>query len=144
VLTKFPAKPAPSAGALDLRPTVTVQRAAELIDVSAPSASVLVSDLVKPGVPVETTGRQRDRVFRYRDYDEALGGSSLPFSARTSRQDAEEGLDVGVGADVAVAVEVGAAAGGAACAGKAGEEGLDVGVGADVAVAVEVGGVDGQ
>src|SRR5262245_34860282 len=62
-------------------------------------------------------------------------------SARPAAQDAEEGLDVGVGAEVAVPVEVGGAVAGRsrAVACNAGEEGLDVGVGADVAVAVEVG-----
>ena len=50
-------------------------------------------------------------------------------SARPAAQHAEERLDIRIGAGIAVAVEVGAAARGAAVAGKAGEEGLDVGVG---------------
>src|SRR5262249_9219369 len=68
----------------------------------------------------------------------AAGG--LRWSAGSARQDSEEGLDVGIGAEVAVVVEVGRAAGCAADAGEAGEEGLDVGVGAGVAVVVEIGG----
>src|SRR5689334_12006281 len=65
----------------------------------------------------------------------------------SASEDAEEGLDVCVGAHIAVGVEVSAEAeaGGAAVACKTGEEGLDVGVGAGVAITVEVGGAaDGR
>src|SRR5256885_1697279 len=72
-----------------------------------------------------------------------LAPSVRGYSARSPREHAEEGLDVGVGGRVAVAVEVGAAAGGAAVAGEAGEERFDVGVGADISVGVEVGGAAG-
>lgn len=70
VITKFPAKAnlLRLLGTLYLRPTMTVQLAARLIDVSLPTANVLVSDLVSLGILHEITGRQRDRVFRYRDY----------------------------------------------------------------------------
>src|SRR5262245_13326109 len=70
------------------------------------------------------------------------GNKKLEVSAVASREDAEEGLDVGVGAHIAVVVEVGGAGArwGGAVAGQAREEGLDVRVGADVPVAVEVGG----
>src|SRR5262245_26091606 len=65
-------------------------------------------------------------------------------SAGVAGQDAEEGLDVGVGAAVTVAVEVGRAAGRAAGAAEAGKEGLDVGVVADIPIAVEVRGARGR
>src|SRR5947208_2319185 len=69
------------------------------------------------------------------------GDMGFTTSARSTSQDSEEALDIGVGADVAVAVEVGR--GGArwrgAASREAGEEALNIGVGADVAVAVKVG-----
>ena len=61
-----------------------------------------------------------------------------PGSAGAAAEDAEECLEVEVGAVVAVAVEVGGATGGAAVAAEAGEEGFDVGVGAGVTIVVEV------
>src|SRR5262249_40268897 len=64
-------------------------------------------------------------------------------SARPARQDPEERLDVGVGAQVAVVVEVDVA-GWAAGAREAREEGLDVRLGADVTIAVEVGAAAGE
>src|ERR1041384_5523697 len=60
-------------------------------------------------------------------------------SAGAARKNAEERLDVGVGANPAVAVEVGVGgAVGATVAREAGEERLDVRVGTDGAVAVVV------
>src|SRR5436853_168397 len=59
--------------------------------------------------------------------------------AGAAGKDAEEALDVGVGADVAVAVEVGGAAGWAAAATEAGEEVFDGAGGAGVLVADDAG-----
>src|SRR4051812_46294743 len=66
----------------------------------------------------------------------AFGGGLR--EAAFSGQEAEERLDIGVGADIPVLIDVGAAAGVAAVAGQARKEGFNVGVGAGIAVVVEV------
>src|SRR5262245_49051033 len=92
------------------------------------------------GKPETKTPRPRGRGVGCINLERTRRGGP-PWSAVAAGQDAEERLDVGVGADVAVAVKVGggAAGRGRAVAAQAGEEGLDVEVGADVTVAVEVG-----
>src|SRR5262245_26770172 len=103
-------------------------------------ASEILNDSSLPTCPSRTTVPARK--------EKGAGLGPAPFrrasltgrSARAPAQDAEERLDVGVGADVPVAVEVGGAGarGGRAVAGDAGKERLDVGVRAHVPVAVEV------
>lgn len=58
------------------QPTVTPRWVAERLDVSAPTASSLVSGLERVGILREMTGRQKWRVFSYRDYLALFAGIS--------------------------------------------------------------------
>ncbi len=53
-------------------PIVTTSRVVSLTDTTKPTASKAIQVLVDLGILVETSGRQRDRSFRYRDYLELL------------------------------------------------------------------------
>ena len=53
-------------------PVVTIATVVRLLDTSKPTAARAVDALVKTGVLVETTGRQRDRSFAYERYLDRL------------------------------------------------------------------------
>lgn len=55
-------------------PMVTVPRASELLNATAPTARKAVDLLAELGVLRETTGKQRDRVFAYHKYLQILTG----------------------------------------------------------------------
>jgi len=55
-------------------PVLTVSRAVELLGVSAPAARKAIGLLEDLGVLRETTGKQRDRVYAYREYMQILTG----------------------------------------------------------------------
>lgn len=57
---------------LTFQPTVNVRRVADRMGVSMPTANVLVHDLVTIGLLREITGRERNRVFRYESYLDAI------------------------------------------------------------------------
>ena len=59
---------------LPSNPVVTVPRAAELLGVTAPPARKAVELLEELGVLGEVTGKQRGRVYAYREYLQALVG----------------------------------------------------------------------
>jgi len=58
--------------ALPQHPVITLPRAIELLGVAKPTAAKCIDDLCDAGVLQETTGRQRDRVYVYREYMEVL------------------------------------------------------------------------
>jgi Fic family protein len=53
-------------------PMITIQSAVKLLDTSKPTAMKAVDALVKADVLREITGRQRDRVYAYRNYLDVL------------------------------------------------------------------------
>jgi len=55
------------------RPVITVKSAATLCDTTRPTASKAIDSLCAVGILEETSGRQRDRVYRYRRYMDLLG-----------------------------------------------------------------------
>ena len=57
---------------LPSNPIVTVPRAATLLGTTAPTARKAVEVLEELGVLHETSGRQRDRVYAYQAYLQAL------------------------------------------------------------------------
>ena len=57
---------------LPKHPIVTIARVTSLLDTTKPTANKAVTSLVDAGVLVETTGRKRDRTFRYDAYLELL------------------------------------------------------------------------
>ncbi len=59
-------------------PVVTLATACELIGVTRPTASKAIEMLRQAGVLVETTGRQRDRIYAYRDYLDVLAEDTEP------------------------------------------------------------------
>jgi len=59
---------------LPVHPMVTVSKASELLDTTAPTARKAVDILTDLGVFRETTGKQRDRVFAYHEYLQILTG----------------------------------------------------------------------
>ena len=59
---------------LPSNPVVTVARASELLGVTAPPARKAVELLEELGVLGEVTGKQRGRVYAYREYLQALVG----------------------------------------------------------------------
>lgn len=59
--------------ALARRPIVTVKAIAAMLDVTIPTANTLAADFESLGILQEITGKQRDRVFRYREYLKVLG-----------------------------------------------------------------------
>ena len=59
---------------LPSNPVVTVPRASELLGVTAPPARKAVELLEELGVLGEVTGKQRGRVYAYREYLQTLGG----------------------------------------------------------------------
>jgi hypothetical protein len=48
------------------------------LEVSYPTANALMNGLERLGIVVETTGRDRNRVFLYRPYLDLLGGDMEP------------------------------------------------------------------
>lgn len=50
------------------QPLVTAKSVESMLGVSQPTASALIRDLARIGVLTERTGRQRDRVYVYREY----------------------------------------------------------------------------
>ncbi len=61
---------------LPAAPIVTVQRVAELLDITPPTARKAIELLQDAGVLGETTGRQRDRVYAFERYLHALTAES--------------------------------------------------------------------
>ena len=59
---------------LPSHPVMTVQRAARLLGVTAPTARKAIDLLETLDVLRETTGRQRDRVYAYHEYMRILTG----------------------------------------------------------------------
>ncbi|MCB1058393.1 MAG: Fic family protein [Acidobacteria bacterium] len=57
-------------------PVLTIPRAADLLTTSRPTASSAITLLTKAGILTETTGRKRDRIFRYEAYLERLGAGT--------------------------------------------------------------------
>jgi len=57
------------------RPVVTGKVVERVLDVSQPTASALVRDLQGLGVLAEITGKQRNRIFAYRDYLDLFPGA---------------------------------------------------------------------
>ncbi len=57
---------------LPKRPILTVGTAMTLLEASRPTAARAVDALVAAGILTETTGRKRDRTFRYSEYLEHL------------------------------------------------------------------------
>ena len=57
---------------LPKRPILTVGTAMTLLEASRPTAARAVDALVAAGILTETTGRKRDRAFRYSEYLEHL------------------------------------------------------------------------
>lgn len=53
---------------LYLHPLITVNRVAELTQMTFPPANDLVARFVENGILHEITGQARNRVFRYSDY----------------------------------------------------------------------------
>jgi Fic family protein len=53
---------------LPSHPIITVAKAVKLLQTTKPTAIKAVSGLVDAGILVETTGRRRDRIFRYEAY----------------------------------------------------------------------------
>ncbi|MEQ8771053.1 MAG: Fic family protein [Phycisphaerales bacterium] len=62
---------------LPANPIVTVQRAAELLGLTAPPARKAIDLLEAQGVLRETSGKQRDRVYAYHHYLRALTGEGV-------------------------------------------------------------------
>ena len=62
--------------ALPSRPVLTIAGAMELLSTTRPTAAKAVSTLVKAGVLVETSGRRRDRTFRYAAYLDLLNAGT--------------------------------------------------------------------
>jgi Fic family protein len=54
--------------ALPAHPVITVAEAVRLLKTTKPTATKAVSGLVEAGILVETTGRRRDRAYRYEAY----------------------------------------------------------------------------
>ena len=59
---------------LPTHPAVTLPGVRELLDTTAPTGSKVLAILVELGILHEVTGRQRDRVYVYRDYVDTLAG----------------------------------------------------------------------
>lgn len=53
-------------------PIITLPRAMELLKTTKPTAGKAIDALCKAGILVETTGRQRDRVYAYNEYLKVL------------------------------------------------------------------------
>jgi Fic family protein len=53
-------------------PIVTLARAMNLLHTTKPTALKAIGALVKAGILHETTGKERDRVFAYRNYLQVL------------------------------------------------------------------------
>jgi len=49
-------------------PVLNIKRVSTLLDIKANTAATLVNDFVKHGVLEELTGKQRNRIFRFKDY----------------------------------------------------------------------------
>jgi Fic family protein len=58
---------------LPRHPIVTVAKVAKILSTSKPTSIKAIQTLVKAKVLVETTGRKRDRLFRYKAYLQRLG-----------------------------------------------------------------------
>ena len=54
--------------ALPAHPIVTIAEAVNLLQTTKPTAAKAVAGLVEAGILVETTGRRRDRAYRYEAY----------------------------------------------------------------------------
>lgn len=57
---------------LATRPVLTLPAAIELLDTTRPTAGKAIDTLQQAGIPRETTGRQRDRVYAYDAYLQVL------------------------------------------------------------------------
>jgi Fic family protein len=57
---------------LPSHPIVTLALASDLLGVTKPTAAKVIGALTSLGMLVETTGRQRDRVYAYQAYLDAL------------------------------------------------------------------------
>ncbi len=62
---------------LPTHPFVTVAKASELLDLTAPPARKAIELLEDLGVLCETTGKQRDRVYLYQEYLHTLAGENV-------------------------------------------------------------------
>ena len=63
---------------LPAHPIITVARAVKLLKTTKPTATKAITGLVDAGVLVETTGRRRDRAFRYETYLDILRSGTEP------------------------------------------------------------------
>jgi Fic family protein len=63
---------------LPAHPIITVAKAAKLLKTTKPTATKAITGLVDAGVLVETTGRRRDRAFRYETYLDILRSGTEP------------------------------------------------------------------
>lgn len=59
-------------------PTITLVSAAKLAAVSKPTAGKAIDALSRAGVLTEITGRERDRVYAYREYLDVLATDTEP------------------------------------------------------------------
>lgn len=62
--------------ALFQRPLITLRGVREVLKVSAPTASSLLTAMAAAGILRETTGKQRNRIFAYAEYLDLIPGSS--------------------------------------------------------------------
>jgi Fic family protein len=68
---------------LQRKPIITIPATAEQLSLSAPTVTKALQHMMKLSMVVETTGKQRHRLFTYYSYLEILNrGTELP---RTSR-----------------------------------------------------------
>ena len=63
---------------LPAHPIITVAKAVKLLNTTKPTATKAITGLVDAGVLVETTGRRRDRAFRYETYLDILRSGTEP------------------------------------------------------------------
>ena len=64
---------------LQSRPIIAIPKAAEKLNLSAPTVRKSVAHLVELGIARETTGRQRGRLFVYNEYLDILNQGTEPL-----------------------------------------------------------------
>ena len=57
-------------------PVLNIKRVSNLLDIKVNTAATLVNDFVKYGVLYELTGKQRNRLFLFKDYFEIFNRST--------------------------------------------------------------------
>jgi ribosomal protein S25 len=59
---------------------VTVPLLAQQLQISAPTARTALNHMTTIGVPIEASGKQRDKIYVYRKYLDILEDGAKPFS----------------------------------------------------------------